>query len=61
LPNAWLQFNTRLTMDIIDLILELGVGPKHRFMKTDDDHGVIYWITSARMICFFNTEEKETA
>lgn len=58
LPAAWLQFDTRLVIEIIDLILELGVGGEHRFMKSVDDHGPIYWITSARMICFFHSSKK---
>ena len=58
LPTAWLQFETRLVIEIIDLILELGMGSTHRFMKSLTSDGIIYWITSARMICFFHQIRK---
>lgn len=58
LPEAWMQFDTRLVVGIIDRILELGVGESHRFMKSADERGPIYWITSARMICFFHSSIK---
>lgn len=62
LPASWMVFDTRLIIDIIDLVLEIGVGDSHRFMKSvDDDKEPIYWITSARMICFFHSSKKVEA
>jgi hypothetical protein len=62
LPAAWLEYDTRLIVEIIDLILEIGVGDGHRFMKsTSDNQEPIYWITSARMICFFHSSKKAAA
>lgn len=62
LPASWMEYDTRLIVEIIDLILEIGVGDNYRFMKsTSDNAEPIYWITSARMICFFHSSKKVEA
>jgi hypothetical protein len=58
LPAAWLEFDTRLVVDIIDLIIDTGTGANYRFMSSKQDGETIYWITSARMICFFHSSKK---
>jgi hypothetical protein len=60
LPEAWQDMDTDTVTAIIDLIIERGVGPQHRFMKTMKEGVEIFWITSVRMICFFHSAKKVT-